>query len=273
MKHGVTTLPRPSRPSGPLANSHVHAILGNRYYAGVVTFEGVEYPGKHEPLISEQLYAEVQRVRRSRHQSREKPRRHTHYLKGSVYCGGCGEPLTFEQTRNRRGDLYDYFYCLGRQRLKNGCTFKAIQAHHLEDLIERHWATVTMSEERVGLIRELVLEHVERLLPSQEHTQLEAQRTLADLSRQSDRLLQAYYADAVDIDHLKREQARIAASKAMAQAQIERNAAKEEVIIEKLGQLCTLLRDAQRYYLAGCTRVSTVRPQPGHVRAPVCLRR
>jgi site-specific DNA recombinase len=146
LKHDVTTLPRPNRPSMPIANSHVDSILKNRYYVGVVKFEGIEYPGKHEALIGEQLFARAQQVRAARRQSGEKPRVHSHYLKGTLYCGNCGEALTFEQSRNRVGTLYDYFYCLGRQRLKNGCTFKATQAHMLEDLVEQHWSTVTLSE-------------------------------------------------------------------------------------------------------------------------------
>ncbi|RYB91622.1 hypothetical protein EUA06_09760 [Nocardioides glacieisoli] len=223
-------------------------MLKNRYYVGVVKYEGVEYPGKHEPLISEQLYAEVQRVRTSRHQSREKPRVHTHYLKGSVYCGNCGEPLTFERSRSRSGQLYDYFYCLGRQRLKNGCMFKAIQAHHVEDLIERHWSTVTIDADRLQSIRELVLDHLSTLLPTQSRAQDEAQTQLITLKRQSDRLMQAYYADAIDVSHLKQEQSKIAAATAHAEATLRRHATSEDLVVQKLTELCAVLADAQTYY-------------------------
>ena len=69
-------------------------MLKNRYYVGVVRFDGVEYPGRHDPLISEELFDKCQRVRIARTQSREKPRVRTHYLKGTVHCGECGEPLS-----------------------------------------------------------------------------------------------------------------------------------------------------------------------------------
>lgn len=52
-RFGVTTLPRPNKPSTPLALSHINSILRNRYYVGVVVFDGVEYPGRHPRLISE----------------------------------------------------------------------------------------------------------------------------------------------------------------------------------------------------------------------------
>jgi site-specific DNA recombinase len=248
LKHGVTTLPKPSRPGAPIALSHVHGILRNRYYAGVVTFEGVEYPGKHEPLVSEQLFARVQQVREARRQSGEKPRVHSHYLKGSLYCGNCGEPLTFEQSRNRVGTLYDYFYCLGRQRLKNGCTFKATQAHMVEDLVERHWSTVTLSSDRLDAVRRLVLEHMDTLLPNQDRAEAEAKRSLADLSKQSERLMQAFYVDAITLEHLKSEQARISSARADAEALITRNTTDRGLVLEKLDYLCALLARPMRYY-------------------------
>lgn len=125
--------------------------------------------------------ARAQQVRAARRNSGERPRVHSHYLKGTLYSGNCGEPLTFEQSRNRVGTLYDYFYCLGRQRLKNGCTFKATQAHMVEDLVEQHWSTVTIYDERLSEVRRFVLEHMDTLLPNQDRAEAKAKRDLADL--------------------------------------------------------------------------------------------
>lgn len=249
-KHHVMTLPRPSRPSAPIAFSHVANMLKNRYYVGVVRFEGVEYPGNHEALVSEALYAQVQQVRAARHQSGEKPRVHSHYLKGSIYCGNCGEPLTFEQTRGKSGAPYYYFYCLGRQRRKNGCTFRATQVHVIERLVEDRWALVDVGQSHLEEIRRIVLEHIDVMFPEQEKAQAIAQRDLLQLDKQSERLMQAYYADAIGLDQLKAEQSAIAALRANAQAEIDRHRTSRDLVLEKLDHLCTVLADAHRYYLA-----------------------
>ncbi|UJH70459.1 recombinase family protein [Ornithinimicrobium sp. INDO-MA30-4] len=76
--------------------------MKNRYYVGVVTFEGVEYKGKHQALVSEELYKTVQRIRAERYQSGDKPRVHTTYMKGSIFCGQCGHGLSFEKSRKSR---------------------------------------------------------------------------------------------------------------------------------------------------------------------------
>ena len=109
-ERGVMALPRPKYPARPLAISQIERILKNRYYLGEVEFEGVLYPGRHSAIIAEELWQRVQAVRQGRAQSGEKPRVHPHYLKGSVYCGLCGELLGIEVVRNRQGRLYDYFY-------------------------------------------------------------------------------------------------------------------------------------------------------------------
>lgn len=220
----------------------------HRYYTGAVRFEGVEYPGNHPALVSEALFAEVQRVREARHQSREKPRVHNHYLKGSVYCGQCGEPLTFEKTRNRAGNIYDYFYCLGRQRLKNGCTFRAIQAPHLEDLVTAHWQTVTIDEQQASTVRALILDHMRVLLPDAAETRQAATDRLQQLERESRKLLEAFYADAIGTVELRAEQARIAAERAEAEAKLGEFDLQESHLTAKLESCLEILGDAHRHY-------------------------
>lgn len=248
VRQGITTLPRPNRPSRPITNSHLYSILKNRYYTGVVVYEDVEYPGTHPALISDALYERVQRVRTARHESGEKPRVHTHYLKGSVFCGECGEPLSFGKSRNRVGTLYDYFYCLGRQRLKNGCSFRAIQAHHLEDSVTDHWRTVTLRPGHVDRIRSVVLEHMRTVLPDVSIARQKATERLTQLDRDSQKILDAFYADAIDTPELRREQARIAAARAQAQGTLDTHQLNEDRITEHLEHCLKLLSSARTHY-------------------------
>ena len=247
---GVTTRRRPSKPERPIANSHVNAILRNRYYVGVVRYEGVEYAGSHEPLITEALFDQVQRVRETRHTSREKPRVWSQYLKGSVYCGQCGEPLSFAKSRNRTGKVYDFFYCLGRQNMKNGCTFRAIQVHQLEDLVAEHWRTVTLREDHISQIRQIVLDHIATVLPNRAVVRQSAEATLASVDAASKKLLDAFYADAIDTHELKTEQLRLAAQRAKAQAEIERHEVSEHHLRERVENCLALLDNAHAHYLA-----------------------
>ena len=201
-------------------------------------------------LVSELLFDKVQRMRSTRHQSRGKPRAHRHYLKGSVYCGECGEPLTFERTRNHQGVLYDYFYCLGRQHYKNGCQFRATQVHVVERLVEDHWTTVTLAASHIEEIRRLVLEHVSKVLPDQASKRLSAERQVAAIDAQSDKLMTAYYADAINLEHLRSEQKKLAASRAVAEQALAKTELDEMKIRVKLDECCRLLANAHAHYLS-----------------------
>lgn len=89
------------------------------------------------------------------------------------------------------GDYYEYFYCLGRQARKNGCTFVAIQAHHLEQLIEDHWATVELDANQLTLVRHILTDHVNNSLHEQRAAREAARGRLAQLQSEADKLMQA----------------------------------------------------------------------------------
>ncbi len=80
--------------SSPLTKSSLQRVLTNKYYIGIVTWKGVEYAGKHPPLIDKQVFDDVQAMLGT-HRNGEKERTHTHYLRSSVYCGSCGSRLCF----------------------------------------------------------------------------------------------------------------------------------------------------------------------------------
>ncbi|MGC0274873.1 recombinase family protein [Pseudactinotalea sp. Z1739] len=86
---GLTTRPTAKHPAGPVSVNKVHQMLRDPYYTGVVIYEGEQIPGKHEPLIDQELFDKVQEVNRARGKSGERRREHHHYLKGTVFCGQC----------------------------------------------------------------------------------------------------------------------------------------------------------------------------------------
>jgi site-specific DNA recombinase len=65
-------------------------MLRDRYYLGLVSYNGEEYQGRHEPLVSAAVFAKVQAVLDERlPKGGTRQRRHHHYLKGIVWCGRC----------------------------------------------------------------------------------------------------------------------------------------------------------------------------------------
>jgi len=98
---GLTSPPTPRRPSKPLAMSTVHRMLTSPYYKGDVTYKGVVYPGKHEPLVAPEVWYEVQSVLDAHQSVADAHSVHDHYLKGTVFCGQCGSRMMVIHAKNR----------------------------------------------------------------------------------------------------------------------------------------------------------------------------
>ena len=146
--------------------------------------------------------------------------------------------------------LHQYFYCLGRQARKNGCTFVAIQAHHAEQLIEDHWATITLPDETLTTVRELVISHLDTILKERDHQAHQAQTILADATAHSEHLMQAYYAGAIDVELLRKEQERIRTDKTTAERQLRHLQTSRDKLHTALDQYLSVLHNGQQQYLA-----------------------
>jgi hypothetical protein len=96
---------RPTRRRGPrpLGLSQVHRLLSNPYYAGFVKHNGHVYEGRHERLVSQELFDKVQAVLVAHRHSGERDRKHQHYLKGTIRCGTCGSQLVYSRNNGNGG--------------------------------------------------------------------------------------------------------------------------------------------------------------------------
>jgi len=119
-----------------ISNSVVNRMLTNRYYLGVVICRGVEYEGRHDALTDPITFARVQ-AQIALNRQGEKQRTHRHYLKSTLVCGRCGARMCFARSRGRRGDEYDYFFCVDRQTKRSNCDLPWIPVHDIEAAIER----------------------------------------------------------------------------------------------------------------------------------------
>jgi site-specific DNA recombinase len=90
-----------------LARSYFEKMLKNRFYLGFFVWQGVEYRGTHEPLISPQLFDRVQLVFAGRH--KRKHRKHEFAFAGLLRCARDGCTVTAELQKRK----YVYYRCSG----------------------------------------------------------------------------------------------------------------------------------------------------------------
>jgi DNA invertase Pin-like site-specific DNA recombinase len=104
---------------GRLRQQHIQRVLHNPFYHGIVsspTFD-VTVAGKHEPLVSKELFQRVQSVMTLQGRSKRRVK-HTHILRGLVWCA-CGQRMTLNLPKKGR---YAYLRCLSHvDRTREGC--------------------------------------------------------------------------------------------------------------------------------------------------------
>ena len=190
------TMPATVRlPERPASIQAVHKILHNRYYLGRVTFSGVEYPGRHEPLIDEPTFQLVQSLLASRNLAGDKPQMRPHPLKGTIFCGRCGRRFGIVYA-NGHGGQYPYFYCLGRQKDANGCQQGYVAVDRVEAAVAQHWEQYRLSEARRQELRAAVLELFRARTAGAEQEIASQQARITAIRHEQQKAKEAYYHDA-----------------------------------------------------------------------------
>jgi site-specific DNA recombinase len=238
-------LPRQSkRTDGRVLRHQVLAkLLHNSYYCGVITYRGVEYEGRHEPLVSKELFARVQQVLQSR-SAGEKQRTHNHYLKSTLYCGRCGSRMCIASAKK---ESYLYYFCAARPH-RHECDLPYVATEDAEQSLVEYYRTLKLSEDEAKDIKEqLRLGLASRQETNERDERIQAER-LRKLKIERSKLLQAYYAGALELDVLAEEQSRINHETEQAESLLT-GARKQFEDVEGLLQTALdLLKDCDRFY-------------------------
>jgi len=245
---GLISVAGPKTPSKPLGLSHFHGLLRHPYYVGIVRYRGVLYEGRHEPLVSQEVWDRVQTLLATNNLAGERQREHPHYLKGSIYCGTCGSRLIVCHAKSHTGTVYPYFICVGRQHDRTSCTQRAIRIDAAEEAVATFYGTIRLSAEHAEQVRNYVREELTTMRRLHAREKKLQDSRLRRLEGESKKLLDAHYADAVPLSLLKTEQTRI--SKEIANAQerlslVEGNYSSAE---RNLDRALSLVQDCEAAY-------------------------
>ena len=148
---GLTSRPTGTRPAQPISLTTMYHMLQNPYYMGVVSYQGIHYEGKHQPLVEPDVWLAIQDVLAAHNHTGEKDRVHTHYLRSTIYCSVCGARLVFSRNVGR-GGAYDYFLCVKKKTKANNCRRPAVRVERIEDGIARFYCRFQVRPEHAEQI-------------------------------------------------------------------------------------------------------------------------
>ena len=118
-------------------------MLDNPIYTGGFLWKGEYYEGKHDPIITREIFERVQKVKHSRH----RPRKHTRNFafRGLLSCGHCGCLITAEIKKEQ----YIYYRCT---KNKGKCPEKPLREEKLAELLGEPLKRLRMTPERINWV-------------------------------------------------------------------------------------------------------------------------
>ena len=208
---GLTTVPSPKRPSKPLGKNTLYKLLTNPYYAGVIRYKGGLYPGAHDPIVEPALFDTVQSLLKARTAKMTRHVQHAHHRTGLLHCGTCGSRMLLDFATNPKGTTYAYFVCSGRASKRTACTRRAVPVAVAERLVADSYASITINDATYRDLAAQVDAAFDKRMAGRDREIAGLMANRARLESESDKLLAAHFADAIDLPTLKRHQDRIRA--------------------------------------------------------------
>ncbi len=155
-----------TRAGGTMQKGALHKMLTNPFYCGTVTWDGLTYPGTHEPIISRVLFNRVQ----DRLQGKSSPLTKRKYAyRGLMHCAECGCKITASLIKGK----YIYYHCTNG---RGGCKKKSYSEDTIGALFGDVVSAIALSEEQTRFLLEQITGQGKRLRSERDKLKLSLER-------------------------------------------------------------------------------------------------
>jgi site-specific DNA recombinase len=195
-QHGIT-----SYNGTPLTRDRVSYIFSNPFYVGLFRYGKEIYEGKHEPIITKQLFDTVQAVLKERSRVHNTVTSSPRALCGLLTCGTCGMMITGEYRLKRLAKggtcYYTYYRCTKKHKTIN-CNEAYVREEELGKQISQHLLDFNMPSEWAEDLRGKLEQ--DRLIASTSNQTLqdETESTIREIQTKLERLLDGYLAQDIE---------------------------------------------------------------------------
>ena len=136
---GYISRQKPKMGGRPLSRSVWYKMLSNPFYAGVITYNSKESPGKHKPIITLDEFNRIQELLGLRG-CKKKPQKHDFPYSGIFKCGICGCSITAERKTKyikSKNEVrsYSYYHCTHKKKSAN-CQEGSVEQNELEKQVK-----------------------------------------------------------------------------------------------------------------------------------------
>ncbi len=165
----------------PFNKNTLCGLLTNVAYVGKVRYRDEIYEGRHEAIVSTEIFERAQRLLHLNHGTGG-TRVHNRFgalLQGMLHCVPCGCRMTPAQTTNNGGKRYRYYVCINAQKRGwHNCPSKSIPAAEIERFVVEQVKSIAADP---GLIAETLAETRQQIEKTLDALDAERQGVQKDL--------------------------------------------------------------------------------------------
>lgn len=232
----------------PVPVSTAHMILRNRLYTGQFEWNGKLHQGKHEPLVSLELWERVQGVLDGRRATKHRRVKHDFAFSGLITCAQCGCSVVGEIKKQK----YVYYHCTGHADKGQGNPSDCRRKYVREEVLEQRFTEMLDRLHFDGEVMAWVGQALKASHADERRDHEEAIRRLeAEHKRLEDRI-HAMYLDKLDgrVDNtfFDRMSAGWREEQNRCLRQIEQHQTAEQSYMEEGIRLLDLARNARRLF-------------------------
>ncbi len=255
---GLTARAIGKLPERPVSFKMLHRMLQDPYYAGWIDYEDELHPGKHEPIVSQELFDRVQDVMDMRSRLGQRDRVLQHYLKGDLACERCRKVgrtsrLIYTEARSKTGSRYSYFLCRGRQ--DGLCDLPYLPADQVEQAIVDRYATLSLPVEFITEARTVLDATLADEQASLREMHATLKKRLKELDSQEERLIDLAADRELPQSKIKARLRRVQTERTNIETQLNATNAELTVGVEVLKAALDLLSNPQELYEYGADDV------------------
>jgi len=156
--------------------------------------------------------------------------------------------LQLDYARNKQGIRYAYYICTGRATKRTSCTRKAVPVGVAEQLVADCYQQIAITEHTYAQLAQRVEAAFDQRLAERSQALDDLATTKQRLEAEADKLLEAHFADAIDLPTLKRHQDRIRIALADVTKRLEAERHDHEGPRQHLATALRLLADCATMY-------------------------
>ena len=143
-----------NRNGNKITKSTLEQILKNPFYYGVMRWKGEILPANHQPIITKQLFNDVQEKFMGKNSLKSRGNKLSFLYRGLLRCGECGCSITAEAKikKQKNGNVHNYIYyrCT---KSKGGCGQVYITEPELEKELAQIFKGFVISNEYANKVQ------------------------------------------------------------------------------------------------------------------------